>query len=127
MNHLLCPCKYWTFKPYKQPFATVLQSDYSLSFANFTGKHLRWNRYLIKLQILTSGLQLYSKESPTQHGWKCSNFLKHLFYRTLPVAAPIEYMFWIALQNNIYSEFAAKHQQWSSIFREFAYQGAQLY
>ena len=34
------------------------------NFAIFTGKHLCWSLFLIKLQ--TSGLQLYQKEIPTQ-------------------------------------------------------------
>ena len=34
------------------------------SFANFTGKHLRWSLFLKKLQA--EGLQFYLKKTPTQ-------------------------------------------------------------
>ena len=34
------------------------------NFANFTGKHLFWSLFLIKLQASGLGLQLYQKETP---------------------------------------------------------------
>ena len=34
-------------------------------FLNFTGKHLRWSLFFIKVGGL-QGLQLYKKETPTQ-------------------------------------------------------------
>ena len=52
-------------------------------FSNFTGKHLRWSLFLIKLQ-----LQLYQKETPTQvFSCEVYKFLKNTFFkRTLPIA-----------------------------------------
>ena len=58
------------------------------NFANFTGKHLCLNLFLIKLQA--SRLQLYQKETPTQvlSCEICKNFKNTFFYRTLPVTKP---------------------------------------
>ena len=57
-------------------------------FLNFTGKHLRWSLFFIKVGGL-QGLQLYEKETPTQvfscHMWEVFN--NTFFYRTLSVAA----------------------------------------
>ena len=53
------------------------------NFANFTGKHLCWNLFLIKLP-----LQLYQKETPTQVFF--SEILQNTFLRrTPPVAASL--------------------------------------
>ena len=41
--------------------------DVLKNFANFTGKHLRWNLFLITLQVLRpSGRKLYYKKTSTQ-------------------------------------------------------------
>ena len=41
--------------------------DVLKNFANFTGKHLRWNLFLITLQVLKpSGRKLYYKKTSTQ-------------------------------------------------------------
>ena len=57
------------------------------NFTNFTGKHLYWNLFLIKLQPLRLATLL--KETPTQvFSCKiCEIFRNTLFYRTPPVAA----------------------------------------
>ena len=60
------------------------------NIANFTGKHLRWSLFLIKLQALK--LTTYQKETPTQalSCEICENFKNIFFNRTPPVAASLE-------------------------------------
>ena len=53
------------------------------NFANFTGKHLSWNLFLIKLQ-----LQHYQKETSTRVFF-CEIFKNIFFYKTPPVAASL--------------------------------------
>ena len=48
------------------------------NFTKFTGKHLFWRLFLLKLQAL--GLQLHVKETPAQM-FSCK-YYKHFFQRT---------------------------------------------
>ena len=59
----------------KQPPELFCKKRYLQNFANFTGKHLCWSLFLIKLQAL--GLQLYKKETPTK-AISCIKFAKFL-------------------------------------------------
>ena len=62
-------------------------------FPIFTGKHLCWNLFLIKLQ--PSGLQLYSKEAPTQVFFceYCEIFKNSYFEEHLRMAASVTQAF----------------------------------
>ena len=71
------------FYQQKQPPEVFCKKVALKNFAIFTGKHLCWNLFLIKLQAFRSpGLKLYQRGSPTQVFFceYCENihFEKHL-------------------------------------------------
>ena len=65
------------------------------SFANFTGEHLYWSLFLIKLQVFRP--EPYQEETPTQvfSCEICKIFKNIFFYRTPSVAASVFFeMLW---------------------------------
>ena len=56
-------------------------------FVKFTGKHLCWGIFLIKLQAFRSAALLKSDSDTNVSLWNMRNFQEHLFYRTLSMAA----------------------------------------
>ena len=80
------------------------------NFAIFTGKHLCWGLFLLKLQA--QGLQLYYKESPTQmfSCEYCETFKNSFFYKIPAVAAALNCWNFISLtlDHDLIFELAAK-------------------
>ena len=68
----------------KQPPEVFYKKAVFKNFAIFTGKHLCWSLFLIKLQALRTATLC---ERHRWFLWKLQTFYKQLLYRTSPVAA----------------------------------------
>ena len=60
------------------------------NLANFTGKHLCWSLFLIKLYTWGPETLLKRDSNTDVFLRNLPNFWKHLFYKTLPVAASVD-------------------------------------
>ena len=85
----------------KQPSADVIQNEVLKNFVNFTGKHLRWSLFLIKLQTWKPATLL--KETSKQFIFCeiCEIFENTFFYRTPPVVAFVNR--YAIIQTSMYS------------------------
>ena len=52
-----------------------------LKFQNFTGKHLRWSLFLLKLQAWRSAISLKRGSNTGFFQWHLQNFKEQLFWR----------------------------------------------
>ena len=75
-------CRAQNRRGQKQPFADVLKN-----FANFTGKHLFWILFLIKLQAFKPAALLKRDSNTGVFLWNLRNFSEQLFYGTPPMTA----------------------------------------
>ena len=85
----LCPLLFlindkWTRSSRSQIFFKI---DIVKIFENLVVKHLCWSLFLIKLEAWMSAVLLKRDSNTGVFLWNMRNFEKHLFYRTLPVAA----------------------------------------
>ena len=73
--------KYMILDP-KKP-ADVISKKYVLKiFVNFTGRHLFWSLFLVKLQVWRPATLLKSGSNTGVFLWNLRNFWEHLFWRT---------------------------------------------